>query len=163
MWLAVCASRNHSSLSVSQENVGLTTLNCYSSWRFTRSQSIIFPRNSCTQGVHKAFTFLSFFAFPSSCNLQLTHFIDFESVRSRLAPPCFQALANTPNANLVTLCHTKIQTGSPGGPGPFTRSRRYKCSRHKCSRHDDCLILDSIWVRQPPREYEFFPLCRTRL
>ena len=30
------------------------------------------------------------------------------SVRSRLAPPCFQALANTPAANLVTLCHTNL-------------------------------------------------------
>jgi pyrimidine deaminase RibD-like protein len=31
------------------------------------------------------------------------------SVRSRLAPPYFQALANTPLANLVTLCHTKFR------------------------------------------------------
>jgi hypothetical protein len=43
------------------------------------------------------------------------------SVRSRLAPPSFQALADTPLANLVTLCHTKIQTGSPGVASQFSR------------------------------------------
>jgi hypothetical protein len=43
------------------------------------------------------------------------------SVRSRLAPPYFQRLANTPLANLVTLCHTKIQAGSPGVASQLSR------------------------------------------